>query len=299
MTHYKLQWDQLHHAWVRNRLPQAILLVGPMHCGLVDFTTDLLKLTLCQNKSNAPCLECPDCHMVARVEHPDMEWVKPEKSGGAIKIDQVRELQSTAYLTPKRAKHRLVVIEAADRMNTASANALLKILEEPAKHTIFVLIAQQLSTVLPTVLSRCCIIRFASLDTSYTSNLLKLGEQYPQDSERAIIIGQSEALLDELIALIEHRTHPCALAARWAKFEMDALLWFLYLVFAQLQNMQFTAKLEVGPAVLQLTSLSSLLNFESIFNQIDKINAMTRKLSHNMNVNHTLVLEDMLFALRA
>ena len=107
--------------------------------------------------------------MIERMEHPDVEWIKPEKNGGAIKIDQIRELQNTAYLTPQRARYRLIVIEAADRMNTASANALLKILEEPAQHTVFILIAQQLSTVLPTILSRCQIISFSSSDDSYAT----------------------------------------------------------------------------------------------------------------------------------
>jgi DNA polymerase-3 subunit delta' len=297
MTNHPAQWAQIQNAWVRNRLPQALLLVGPIHCGLSDFTNKVLHLVLCQNKAHQPCLECPDCHMVSRIEHPDMEWIKPDKIGGAIKIDQIRELQSTVYLTPKRSLYRLIVIETADRMNTASANALLKMLEEPSKHTIFILIAQQLGTVLPTVLSRCCIIRFSSRDLSYSSNLLKLGEQYPIDSEHAVLINQSESILDEMIALMERRLHPCVLAARWAKFEIDNLLWFLYLVFAQLQYIKCTSVLHVGPAHEQLNTLSSLLNSFDIFNQIENINTIKRKLGHNMNVNHTLVLEDMLFAL--
>lgn len=299
MINHQVQWKQIQLALHEQRVAQAMLFVGPLHCALDDFVSKIMQLFLCNQKVNAPCLQCTDCQMIHRMEHPDVEWVKPEKSGGAIKIDQIRELQNSAYLTPQRANFKLVIIEWADRMNTASANALLKILEEPAKHTVFILIAQQLSTILPTILSRCQIISFSSSEDAYRNNLLKLGEQYSQESDRFLIIKEAESLLDGLIALLERREHPCALASQWSQFELSTLLWFLYLVYSQLQCMHFNISSGTGPAANQLAKLLSLLNPVLIFMQIDKINTLLIKISHNMNVNTTLVLEDLLFSLVA
>jgi DNA polymerase-3 subunit delta' len=297
MMNYPMQWKQIQSALLQDRITQSMLFVGPLHCALADFVTSVMQLFLCKQYKNEPCYQCIDCQMVERMEHPDIEWVKPEKKGGAIKIDQIRELQNTAYLTPQRAKYRLIAIEAADRMNTSSANALLKILEEPAKHTVFILVAQQLSTVLPTILSRCQIFPFSSLDDSYSKNLLLLGELYPHDSDRALIVKQAESILDGLIALLEQREHPCILASQWGQFELDTLLWFLYLVYAQLHYMHISKSIVSGPAAQQLHQLLSMLNPIKLFIQIDKINTLLKKISHNINVNHVLTLEDLLFSL--
>ncbi len=297
MSTFPAQWEHLQSAWRQGRIPHAMLFVGAFDRALLDFTKQFIQLVFCKSKENKPCHACIDCQMTAADQHPDVEWIKPEKSGGPIKIDQIRELQQYSYLTPQRSVHRLIIIESADRMNTAAANALLKILEEPAEHTLFLLMAQQLSTVLPTVLSRCQVIRFSSQTNLATINLLTLGAQYSQESEQAAVMSQSESILDGLIAVIEKKTHPCIMAAQWTQFELNTLLWFFYLVYSQVQMMWVYQVAITGPAINQLNKLASLLTPLMIFAQIDKINTLQRKLSHNMNVNHTLVLEDLLFDL--
>jgi DNA polymerase-3 subunit delta' len=297
MSIYQSQWDHLRLAWEQGRNPQSMLFIGAMDRALAEFTTQFTMLVLCKVSSANPCQKCIDCQMVAQGQHPDVEWIKPEKAGGPIKIDQIRELQSYSYLTPQRATHRLIIIEAADRMNTAAANALLKVLEEPAAHTLFLLMAQQLSTVLPTVLSRCQVFHFAPVMDLSATNLLTLGERYSQESEQAQIIHQAESILDGLIAVIEKKSHPCVVVPQWAEFELNTILWFLYLVYAQIQNMWINKPMLNGPAAQQLQQLSNLLNPIVIFSQIDKINLLRRKLSHNLNVNSTLVLEDLLLDL--
>lgn len=294
---YQSQWEHLRLACEQGRNPQSMLFVGAMDRALLEFTTQFTMLILCKVSSANACQKCIDCHMVAQRQHPDVEWIRPEKAGGPIKIDQIRELQSYSYLTPQRAAHRLIIIESADRMNTAAANALLKVLEEPAAHTLFLLMAQQLSTVLPTILSRCQVFHFTPpMDLSAT-NLLTLGERYSEESEQALILQQAESILDGLIAVIEKKSHPCVVVPKWAEFELNTILWFLYLVYAQVQNMWINKPILTGPAVQQLQKLASLLNPLVIFSQIDKINLLRRKLSHNLNVNSTLVLEDLLLDL--
>lgn len=134
---FQSQWKQIQSAWAHQRIPQSMLFVGSFDRPFLDFLKILTQLYLCKNEGSQPCFECIDCQMVANGEHPDVEWIKPEKIGGPIKIDQIRELQDYAYLTPQRTKYRLIVIESADRMNTSAANSLLKILEEPPQQTLF------------------------------------------------------------------------------------------------------------------------------------------------------------------
>ncbi|WP_454780910.1 DNA polymerase III subunit delta' C-terminal domain-containing protein [Legionella sp. WA2022007384] len=296
---YQSQWNQIQSAWINNRIPQSMLCVGAFDYAFNDFVRNLTQLFFCKRKGSEPCFECADCQMVARGEHPDVKWVKPEKSGGPIKIDQIRELQSYAYLTPQRAKHRLIVIESAERMNIAAANSLLKILEEPASQTIFLLLAQQLSTLLPTVLSRCQIVRFASPEGLLQNNFLRLAEYFPEESEHAMIIKQAEFILNGVIAVMEQKEHPSKVAAQWSQFEFGVLLWFLYLAYAQIQIMQINGAAASGPAIHQLNHLMSQIDSMTIFCQIDKINTLQRKLSHNMNVNQTLALEDLLIGLHS
>src|SRR5665647_1760286 len=100
MINHQTQWKKIQSTLVHQRIAQSMLFVGPLHCSLADFATKIMKLFLCKQKSNDPCFNCIDCQMVERMEHPDVEWVKPEKNGGAIKIDQIRALHNSAYLTP-------------------------------------------------------------------------------------------------------------------------------------------------------------------------------------------------------
>lgn len=295
MNKHLTQLHILKNAALEQRIPQSLLFVGPAHCALIPFSIEFMQFVFCKNRTQTSCLTCIDCTLIQQMEHPDIEWIKPDKSGGAIKIDQIRALHSKAYLTPQRSIHRFIVIESADWMNIASANALLKILEEPASHTVFILIAEQLGSILPTVLSRCQVMHFSSTQDDALNNLLSLGAYYADDSARALIIQQAETILDDLIAVIEKKQHPCALASKWGQYEFHTLLWFLSLVFAQIQMMHGSKKPAQGLGHNQLTQLVNLLNPIVIFAQMDKLNSILRKLSHNMNINNLLALEDLLF----
>lgn len=294
MNKHPNQWSQIRTAILNQRTPHAMLFVGPLHCGLDDFSTKIIQLLFCQDKQNGPCLKCVDCHMVDQAEHPDAQWIRPEHRGGAIKIDQIRELQNTAYLTPQRAKQKVIVIVSADRMNTASSNALLKILEEPPDHSIFILIAEQVSTILPTVLSRCFIYRFSDVEELSFSNIVLSDNAYHYDAARSDVIKDADLILDGLIAIRVGSSCPSMIAGTWSGYELDALLWFLYLVYAQMNYVILTRS---DAKESKLSQLILLINPQLIFDQIEKINHYLKKISHNMNINTTLALENLLIGL--
>lgn len=296
MNDYQDTKDVIIKALKNDRLPHAMLLIGSFGWTIKSFVSELLPIFTCPHP-NSPCLTCPDCRMALNNEHPDVEWVLPEKEGASIKIDQIRALQSSAYMTSQRAPYKIIIIDEADRMNNAASNALLKLLEEPAVHTKIILIAHRISTLLPTIVSRCQTFQLKIKECEAEDNLLALAANYPGSTARTVLMAQAESLLDDLITVLQGTTHPSTLASRWSQFELSHLLWFLYLTYAQLQYMHQGKNQILGVGQNQLEQLVILTTPMSIFGQIEKINVLLKKMSHNINVNQVLALEDLLFCL--
>ena len=103
-------WERIQQLLTKNRLPQALLFVGPRHAGMLPFANRLMAILMCQSEIT-PCGDCPACHLLLYGIHPDINYICQEKQGGAIKIEQVRELQQTIYQTPQRSTHRFIVID--------------------------------------------------------------------------------------------------------------------------------------------------------------------------------------------
>jgi DNA polymerase-3 subunit delta' len=283
-------WNTLKPMLAEKRIPQALLLVGPTHTLKLQFVNRFVRAVLCQKNQIEPCESCSSCHLLAQGHHPDVMLVRPEGQDKGIKIDQIRGLQLEIFQTPKCGKHRFVVIEPVDRLNVFAANALLKILEEPPSHCVFILLAEQISSLLPTILSRCQRYIFESSPiTDYKS----LGDYYDGNSSRHTLLQQHELILTKLCELAEEKMSPCTLAAEWAGFPAEDVLWLLYLLTAQ--ALQISLKLNpVHSWGVSLQRWSSLLNTVVLFRQLDKINVLVRKITHNINMNSTLALEDLL-----
>lgn len=297
MSDYQAAWQKLKQSIDNDRCPQSLLLVGSHHEQLLAFTAQLSQYIICQNRSATSCMQCVDCEMVSRGEHPDIIWIKPDKLFGPIKIDQIREMNQQIFLTAQRSKKKIIFIDSADSMNTAAANALLKTLEEPTENSLFVLLARQLSTILPTVLSRCQIIKGIADEKICFNNILGEDSTYTLDSEKRLLIQETEFALAEILQLLEKKTLPFRLITHWNKYDIHHVLWFLYLIYTQLLVLKFTQTLIQEPLSPLFYKLNGCLTPMMIFNQITKINAILKKLSHNMNINSTLVLEDLLFTL--
>lgn len=105
-----------------------------------------------------PCGQCRSCRKIQNGTHPDVLLIKP--SNEAIKIAQIRSLTGTLVKKPHEARMRVMIIADAHYMNPEAANALLKALEEPPRHTVLILTARRTTDLLPTIVSRCQHIRF-------------------------------------------------------------------------------------------------------------------------------------------
>jgi DNA polymerase-3 subunit delta' len=108
------------------------------------------------------CGRCRSCKKIKSANHPDILHLKP--SGNLIKVKQIRELLDTIALRPFEAKTRVVILQDAHTMNPSAGNALLKVLEEPPKNTIFILTTGECSGLMPTIVSRCQHVIFRPID---------------------------------------------------------------------------------------------------------------------------------------
>jgi|DewCreStandDraft_1066081.scaffolds.fasta_scaffold02486_11 DNA polymerase-3 subunit delta' len=152
-------------AIARGRLAHAYLFGGPAQSGKRTLALAFARTLLCaqrvdQDGLSEPCGRCPHCRRILSGNHPDVRVVQPEEERQAITIDQAREVQAEAALRPYMAAWKMFIIRHMDRLrgapsHEAAANCLLKTLEEPPEHTMFVLTADDPAAVLPTVRSRC------------------------------------------------------------------------------------------------------------------------------------------------
>lgn len=155
---------------MRGRLPHALLLQGAPGIGKLDFALALAQSLLCStpDSAGAACGRCEACNWFAQGNHPDFRLLEPAlvdqggeegtQPGGRksqIAVDQVRDTGDFITLSSHRAGLRVVLLHPADALNASSANALLKMLEEPPDGVLFLLVAHAPQRLLPTIRSRC------------------------------------------------------------------------------------------------------------------------------------------------
>jgi DNA polymerase III subunit delta' len=163
-------WDRL--AARRAQLPHALLISGQRGIGKFELARRFAESLLCENlaPSGEACGGCAACGWLAQGNHPDFRLLQPDalgeeegegeeagrkKASSQITIDQVRALDEFLHIGTHRHGARVVLINPAEAMNRATANSLLKALEEPIASTLFLLVSDESDRLLPTIRSRC------------------------------------------------------------------------------------------------------------------------------------------------
>ena len=142
------------------RLPSSLLFGGPPGSGKRAAAVAAAQALLC-TAEDPPCGTCSACRRASAGQHPDFQiW---EAEGREFKVEQARALRAATHLRPFEAPAQVHVIAEAERMNEESSNALLKTLEEPSPHAVLILLTISPSLLLPTIRSRCRMLRFAPL----------------------------------------------------------------------------------------------------------------------------------------
>jgi len=149
--------ELLRNALELDRVSHAYLFVGPRGSGKKTAARAFACALICDD---AGCGACVACSRIKRGLHPDVRIIRPEGAAGYL-VEQVRDgIVHDVSLTPVESSRKIYILEQAERLNAASANAMLRTLEEPPDDVVIMLLAEDTDAVLPTIISRCQVIRF-------------------------------------------------------------------------------------------------------------------------------------------
>ena len=169
-----MPWNLTGHEWAANLLCQhvargemrhAYLITGPAGVGRRTLALRLAQAVNC-TQPPAPgeaCGACRSCTQIERMSHPDLSILQAGREGGEIPVDAVRQLQRSLNLAPYEARYRVALLLRFEEATPSAQNALLKTLEEAPERVILLLTAENAEALLPTIVSRCEILRLRPL----------------------------------------------------------------------------------------------------------------------------------------
>jgi len=163
---HEAQIAGLQRSYAAGRLAHAYLFVGPEGVGKQRVALALAKALLCRHRDADAldaCTDCSSCRRFQAGSHPDFNLLALPEDRHELPIDMVRELTRWIGLKPADADRKVAVVDDAHTMSMPAANSFLKTLEEPPPGSVLILVAVEADQLLPTILSRCQVLRFGPL----------------------------------------------------------------------------------------------------------------------------------------
>ncbi|MDO1527384.1 DNA polymerase III subunit delta' [Fulvimonas sp. R45] len=240
-------WARLQARRTRDALPHALLLAGPAGLGKRDFLQRFVRGLLCERPVDGDaCGRCRSCLLLDAGTHPDRVELgyglrKDGVQRSEIVVDQIRELSARLATSSQFGGWQVASIDPADAMNAAAANALLKTLEEPARQTLLVLVADAPWRLPQTIRSRCQRIEFNLPPRAQALDWLQAGGV--QDAAAALdaaggnpglacawaqegALARRQDVRKDLAALAAGRGEAMDVVRRWLEGEPAQRLWF-------------------------------------------------------------------------
>jgi len=210
-------FDRFKKSIKNERLAHSYLFYGSEGTAKEATAIELAKALNCTDTISRPCDKCPTCIKISNLNHPDVQFIFPTSTNWTsediaartkkkatnpyariefvgnttIKIDRIRELKNQAKYAPYEASKRLIIISEADQMSRESANAFLKLLEEPPLSLIIILITTEINSLLDTIRSRCQKIYFPLLKISEALNVIKNYHEIDPALEKMVRISNA------------------------------------------------------------------------------------------------------------
>ncbi|HEX4996584.1 MAG TPA: DNA polymerase III subunit, partial [Terriglobia bacterium] len=157
--------DRLRTKLTEGRFPHGLIFSGPDGIGKRAFAIMVAKALNCSSLGPADfCDQCAQCHKIANGTHPDVQVITVEEDASENKIAQIRESLRALDFKPLEGKNRVFIVDPANAMKDAPANALLKGLEEPPEDSFWILLTVNAQELLITIRSRCQVYHFAPLN---------------------------------------------------------------------------------------------------------------------------------------
>ena len=174
--------DFLSRSLVNNRLASSYIFSGPDNMGKTKLAEHLAKIILCEKKGSAyvekPCGLCSSCkkfdsqNSEENLAHNDFYVIKKEKDKKNISVEQIRALIHSLGMSSFADSYKVGIIKHADKLNEQASNALLKLLEEPKKKVVIILVSSNVEKMLPTIVSRCQVLDFGLVKTDEINKFL-------------------------------------------------------------------------------------------------------------------------------
>jgi DNA polymerase-3 subunit delta' len=310
--------DLLTEHVAQRRERHAYLITGPQGVGKKTLALRFAEALNCI-KPLAPgqtCRQCSSCKRIEAMQHPDLSVVEAEHEGEVLRIDQVRTLQHNLSLAPYEARYRVALLLRFEEAHTNAANAMLKTLEEPPPQVVVILTAKSVESLLPTIVSRCEVLKLRPLSVDETAKGMRVIKGVPADIaevlahisggrpgyavrlfEQPRLLEQRHAWLQDLVELLaSSRGDRFAFAKQrvenkeelrnelqvWLTFWRDALI-FAAGVTDPITNPDYSARIQKLADKIGLQNVRFQVN--NVENTMDRI---------DRNVNPRLALEVLL-----
>ncbi len=192
-----MNWNMLGHEWAVRLLQghlshggarHAYLITGPQGVGRRTLALRFVQAMSCPQPValGQPCRVCRACEQIERNQHPDLSVVQADRVGGILKVEKIRTLQRSLSLTPYQAPYRVAVLLRFEEANPNAANALLKTLEEPPDQVTLILTAESAEALLPTIVSRCEVLRLRPLSLAAVADGLQTKWEVPPEEAKTL-----------------------------------------------------------------------------------------------------------------
>jgi DNA polymerase-3 subunit delta' len=310
-------WNLIGHEWavdmlkkhiVHGAMRHAYLFAGPPGLGRRTLALRFAQALNCESPSGPglPCGECRNCKQIAAMQHPDLSIVHAEAEGGTMKVDQIREARRLLTLKPYAANYRVALFLRFHEANDSAANALLKTLEEAPSYAVLILTADNPEQLLPTIVSRCEVLRLRPLkieavqkaleEKGFESNQSKLiahisGGRFGYARrllESDALLAEREERLNDLQGLISaSRVEKFSYADRLSK-DKDSmrrviLLWLSYWRDVMLRTAQAKSPLVNVDRNLEIEDIAHRMDLSSARRVVHQLEGTLEKMEKNVN----------------
>jgi DNA polymerase III subunit delta' len=310
-------WNLVGHEWavdmlkkhvIHGTMRHAYLFAGPPGIGRRTLALRFAQALNCPTpvETGIACGVCRDCKQIESMKHADLTMVQSDSEGGILKVDQIREARKTLILKPFMSKYRVALFLRFQEANDNAANALLKTLEEAPSYAVLILTADNPEQLLPTILSRCEVLRLRPLRVDDVQKALvgrgvetsrarliahisggRMGYAIRLIENDTLLERREERLNDLLTLLPASRVEKFAYADKLAK-DKDAMrqtisFWLSYWRDVMLRAAQAESPLVNVDRNLEIEDLAGRMDLPSARTVVGGLENALEKLERNVN----------------